>query len=141
MGKQVSISLGLKINMWKQASSWIYILDRNKTLFHRVVRVNNRRLQINYKLGIIFIIKGPLGRQNRASIHPPLESFNHSYRSPSFVGIKIFTLGTKYLYSLIKSIICARSWKKGYCFITTWFEPEILRQNPTTFDVSYGCVG
>ena len=111
MEKQVIISLGLTINMWKQASSWIYILDWHKTLFHRAVWVKNRRLQINDKLGIIFIIKGPLGRQNRASIHPPFVSFNHSSLSPSFVGLKIFTLGTKYLYSSIKAINCARCWK------------------------------
>ena len=86
MGKQVSVSLGLKINMWKQASSWIYILDQHKTLFRRAVWVNNRRLQINDKLGIIFIIKGPLGRKNGASIHPPLESFNHSSLSPSLIN-------------------------------------------------------
>ena len=36
------------------------------------VWVKNIRLQINDKLGIIFIIKGPLGRKNMASIHPPL---------------------------------------------------------------------
>ena len=66
------------------------------------VWIKNRRLQIKDKLGIIFIIKGPLGRQNRASIHPPLESFNHSSLSPSFVGLKIFTLRTMYLYSSIK---------------------------------------
>ena len=96
MGKQVSISLGLKINMWKQASSWIYILDRHKTLFHIAVWVNNRRLQINDKLGIIFIIKGPLGRQNRASIHLPFESFNQSSHSPSFVGLKIFNEQSTY---------------------------------------------
>ena len=111
MGKQAIVSLGLKINMWKKASSWIYIVDRHKTLFHRVVWVNNRRLQINDKLGIIFIIKWPLGRKNRALIHPPLESFNHSSCSPSFVGLKIFNLGTKYLYSSIKAISCARCWK------------------------------
>ena len=60
------------------------------------VWVKNRRLHIKDKLEIIFIINGPLGRKKRASINPPLESFNHSSLSPSFVGLKIFTLGKKY---------------------------------------------
>ena len=96
---------------WYLFVTWRYILDGHKIVFLRAVWVKNTRLQINDKLGIIFIIKGPLGRQNRTSIHPPLESFNHSSRSPSFVGLKIFTLGTKYLYSSIKAISCAR-WSK-----------------------------
>ena len=97
--------------------TWRYILDRHKTVLLWAIWVKNRRLQINDKLGIILIKKGPLGRKKRASVHPPLDSFNHSSLSPPFIGLKIFTLGTKFLYSLIKAIIFARSWKQGYCFM------------------------
>ena len=55
-------------------------------MFLLAIWVKNRRPQINDKLGIIFIIKGPLGRKNKESIHRPLESFNHSSLSPSLIN-------------------------------------------------------